>query len=60
MVATIFAFVLIEKIVRLGLLISRIAGARFVAAGAWLVVGEMNWIPMHDALGATRVRLPPS
>jgi predicted metal-binding membrane protein len=38
-IATISAFVLIEKIVPVGRLISRIAGAGFVAAGTWLVVG---------------------
>jgi predicted metal-binding membrane protein len=37
-IATISAFVLIEKIVPFGRLISRIAGAGFVAAGTWLVV----------------------
>ncbi len=38
-IATISAFVLIEKVVPVGCLISRIAGAGFVAAGTWLVVG---------------------
>jgi predicted metal-binding membrane protein len=38
-IATISAFVLIEKIVPVGRLVSRIAGAGFVAAGTWLVVG---------------------
>lgn len=38
-IATISAFVLVEKIVPVGRLISRIAGAGFVAAGASLVVG---------------------
>jgi predicted metal-binding membrane protein len=38
-IATISAFVLIEKIVPVGRLISRIAGAGFVAAGTWLAVG---------------------
>ncbi|MGB6175480.1 MAG: DUF2182 domain-containing protein [Methylocella sp.] len=38
-IATISAFVLVEKIVPLGRLISRIAGAGFVAAGTWLLVG---------------------
>jgi len=38
-IAAISAFVLIEKIVPVGRLISRIAGAGFVAAGTWLVVG---------------------
>jgi predicted metal-binding membrane protein len=37
-IATISAFVLIEKIMPVGRLISRIAGAGFVAAGTWLVV----------------------
>ena len=37
-IATISAFVLIEKIVPVGRLISRIAGAGFVAAGTWLAV----------------------
>src|ERR1700674_1174999 len=37
-IAAISAFVLIEKIVPVGRLISRIAGAGFVAAGTWLVV----------------------
>jgi len=39
-IATISAFVLIEKIVPVGRLISRIAGLGFVAAGAWIVVGS--------------------
>jgi predicted metal-binding membrane protein len=39
-IATISAFVLIEKIVPGGRLVSRIAGVGFVAAGAWLVVGS--------------------
>jgi predicted metal-binding membrane protein len=39
-IATISAFVLIEKIVPVGRLISRIAGVGFVAAGVWLVVGS--------------------
>jgi predicted metal-binding membrane protein len=39
-IATIYAFVLIEKIVPVGRLISRVAGVGFVAAGAWLVVGS--------------------
>ena len=38
-IATISAFVLIEKIVPVGRLISRIAGVGFVVAGTWLVVG---------------------
>jgi predicted metal-binding membrane protein len=38
-IAAISAFVLIEKIVPVGRLISRIAGAGFVAAGTWLAVG---------------------
>jgi predicted metal-binding membrane protein len=38
-IATISAFVLIEKIVPVGRLISRIAGVGFVAAGTWLAVG---------------------
>jgi predicted metal-binding membrane protein len=38
-IATISAFVLVEKVMPLGRLISRIAGAGFVAAGTWLVVG---------------------
>ena len=38
-IATISAFVLIEKIVPVSRLISRTAGAGFVAAGTWLVVG---------------------
>jgi predicted metal-binding membrane protein len=38
-IATISAFVLVEKIMPLGRLISRIAGAGFVVAGTWLVVG---------------------
>jgi predicted metal-binding membrane protein len=38
-IATISTFVLIEKIAPVGRLISRIAGAGFVAAGTWLVVG---------------------
>src|SRR6202011_839817 len=37
-IATISAFVLIEKVVPFGRLISRIAGAGFVAAGTWLAV----------------------
>jgi predicted metal-binding membrane protein len=37
-IATISAFVLIEKIVPVGRLISRIAGAGFLAAGTWLAV----------------------
>jgi predicted metal-binding membrane protein len=37
-IAAISAFVLIEKIVPVGRLISRIAGLGFVAAGAWLIV----------------------
>ncbi|MGH6833975.1 MAG: DUF2182 domain-containing protein [Methylocella sp.] len=39
-IATISAFVLIEKIVPVGRLISRIAGVGFVAAGAWLIAGS--------------------
>jgi predicted metal-binding membrane protein len=39
-IATISAFVLIEKIVPVGRLISRIAGLGFVAAGAWIVVAS--------------------
>jgi predicted metal-binding membrane protein len=39
-IATISAFVLVEKIAPVGRLISRIAGVGFVAAGAWLVVGS--------------------
>jgi Predicted metal-binding integral membrane protein (DUF2182) len=42
-IATISAFVLIEKIAPVGRLISRVAGGGFVAAGAWLVVGS-SWI----------------
>ncbi|MGH6934783.1 MAG: DUF2182 domain-containing protein [Methylocella sp.] len=38
-IAAISAFVLIEKIVPVGRLISRIAGVGFVAAGTWLAVG---------------------
>ena len=38
-IATISAFVLIEKIVPVGRLISRTAGVGFVASGTWLVVG---------------------
>jgi predicted metal-binding membrane protein len=38
-IAMISAFVLIEKIVPVGRLISRIAGVGFVAAGTWLAVG---------------------
>ncbi|MGH6847168.1 MAG: DUF2182 domain-containing protein [Methylocella sp.] len=39
-IAAISAFVLIEKIVPSGRLISRIAGAGFVAVGAWLIAGS--------------------
>jgi predicted metal-binding membrane protein len=39
-IAAIAAFVLIEKIVPAGRLISRIAGVGFVAAGTWLAVGS--------------------
>ncbi|MGH6811837.1 MAG: DUF2182 domain-containing protein [Methylocella sp.] len=39
-IATISAFVLIEKIVPAGRLISRIAGIGFAAAGVWLVAGS--------------------
>jgi predicted metal-binding membrane protein len=39
-IAAISAFVLIEKIVPAGRLISRIAGIGFVAAGAWLVAAS--------------------
>ncbi|MGH8597185.1 MAG: DUF2182 domain-containing protein, partial [Gammaproteobacteria bacterium] len=38
-IATISAFVLVEKILPVGRLISQIAGAGFVAAGTSLVVG---------------------
>jgi predicted metal-binding membrane protein len=38
-IAMVSAFALIEKIVPVGCLISRIAGAGFVAAGAWLAIG---------------------
>ncbi len=38
-IAAISAFVLIEKLVPVGRLISRIAGVGFVAAGIWLAVG---------------------
>lgn len=38
-IAAISAFVLIEKLVPAGRLISRIAGVGFVAAGIWLVIG---------------------
>ena len=38
-IATISAFVLIEKMMPVSRLICRIAGAGFVAAGTWLVVG---------------------
>jgi predicted metal-binding membrane protein len=39
-IATISAFVLVEKIMPVGRLVSRIAGAGFVAAGTWLLVGS--------------------
>jgi len=38
-IAAISAFVLVEKVMPVGRLISRIAGAGFVAAGTWLAVG---------------------
>jgi predicted metal-binding membrane protein len=52
-IATISAFVLIEKIVPVGRLISRIAGAGFVAAGALLVVGSSRIGFRCDNVGGT-------